>query len=289
MLYILYKIGEFLALTLPIGIAYKIADIAGSLYYLLARRDRKIVNNNIKVVLNCLGNQKSIPQISRKVFASFARYLVEFFRTSKVDSNYIKRHIKFEGLEHLDKALGLGKGVVLLSAHLGNWELAGSTLSILGYKINIVAYTHKNKLINEFFVQKRESKGVKIIPLGAGIRKAFSVFKKNEILGVLGDVDYANAQTGIKAKFFGQETIMPKGPALFSLVSKAPIVPTALFREKENGFRFVFGEPIIYKSTGNRQHDLSCLTQQATEAIQKYISLHPEQWFMITPRWRQGA
>ncbi len=321
MLYLLYRIGAFLALTLPIKIAYRIADISGTVYYFLAKRDRKIVTDNIKVVLNhsenihkiskkiAFGNNSNtlkgtsaifsgwneIPyhKISRHVFINFARYLVEFFRTPRLDLKYIEKHIKIEGRENLDKALDLGKGAVLLSAHLGNWELGAAVLSMLGYKINIIAWAHKNSLINNFFLQQRQSKGITVIPLGAGVRKAFSALKNNEIVALLGDIDYTKPETGIKVKLFGRDTILPKGPAVFSLKTAAPIVPIFLLREKANKFRFVLSEPIIFKpfknaesDSANAESNLIALTEKVAKVIELYVARYPGQWFMLTPRWQ---
>ena len=100
MLYLLYKIGIFLARTLPLRTGYLIADFAGNLYYLFARRDRKIVSQNIRVVLNHCASQSKIHRVSRKVFISFARYLVEFFRTPEVSLEYIREKVTIEGQEN---------------------------------------------------------------------------------------------------------------------------------------------------------------------------------------------
>lgn len=286
MLYFLYRIGVFISLALPLKITYRIAGIFGSLYYLLARRDRKIVTNNIKVILNRTGNTPEIRHASRMVFTNFARYLVEFFRAPKIDLKYIEKYIRIEGRENLDRTLNLGKGVLLVSAHLGNWELGAMVLSMLGYQVNVVAWTHRNRLINDFFLQQRQGKGVKVIPLGTAIRKVFSALKNNEAVGFLGDIDYADPQTGIKVKLFGRDTIMPKGPAAFSLKAGSPIVPLFMLRERGNKFRFIFEEPIIYTATGNREDDLAGLTQTLSRTIESYIARNPGQWFMLIPRWQ---
>lgn len=287
--YLLYRLGKFISLILPPAISYRIADICGSLYYLLARKDRKIVNNNLKVVLSQGNNGRQLHQVSRMVFVNFARYLLEFFRTSKIDLKYLEKKVVVEGKENLEKALSLGRGALLVGAHLGNWELGAMTLSMMRYPINIVVWTHKNRLINDFFVQQRQSKGVKVIALGAAIKKVFSALRNNELIGLLGDVDFVNPETGVAVQFFGRQTIMPKGPALFSLKTKAPIVPTSMIREKGNKFRLVLDEPIIYNSSKNDESDLVKLTQKVTNALEQRIALHPEQWFMLRPRWQTNV
>lgn len=288
MLYLLYKIGVLLALGLPVKLSYWIADIAGSLYYLLAKKDKQIVINNNKVVLNQGRDSQRLYYTSRMVFVNFARYLIDFFRTSKLNSEYIERHIRIEGKHNLDQALSLGRGALLVSAHLGNWEWGAMTLSMLGYKVSIMVWTHKNKLVNNFFLQQRQSKGLTVIPLGLGIRKIFSALKNNEIVALLADVDYLQPNRGVEVKLFGRQTIMPKGPAVISLKTSSPIVPCFLLREKGGNFKFVFEKPIIYQASEDNAVDLAAFTQEITKVIESYIAAYPEQWFMLTMRWQNN-
>lgn len=273
---------------MPLKVAYAIADISGSLYYLLAKRDRKVVSDNLKIILNHTKSVQKLQKTSRLVFMNFARYLVEFFRTSKIDLKYIRKHVKFKGWENLNQALKLGKGVLLVSAHLGNWELGATVLSMLGYRISVVAWTHKNKLINDFFIRQRQSKGVQAIPLGTALRGVFSALKNNENVAVLADIDYTQPEVGETVKLFGRDTIMPRGPAAFSLKTGAALVPTFFLREKNNTFRFIFEKPIAYQPSGNWKPDLTSLTQELTKVLESYIALDPGQWFMLRPRWSSG-
>ncbi len=277
-----------MALSLPPKIAYCIADISGSLYYLLAKKDKRIATDNIKVVLQHTGDTHKLRRTSRAVFVNFARYLVEFFSTPRINLEYVRKHVKIEGRENLDRALSLGKGLIMVSAHLGNWELAGMIMAMMGYKVNAVAWKHKNKLINDFFLYQRQSKGLTVIPLGTGIRRVFSALKNNEIVGLLGDIDYANPQMGVKVRFFGRDTIMPTGPAAFSLKAGCPVLHTFLVRENGQQFRLILEEPIIYKSLGNWEDDLTELTKRIVEVMESYIARYPGQWFMLTPRWPEN-
>ena len=278
--------GRFLALALPLNIAYRIADIGGGLYYLLARKDRKIVANNLRVVLNQVGDPGQIRYLTRMVFVNFGRYLVEFFRTPKIDLKYIKKHIRIEGRQNLDQALNLGKGVLLVSAHLGNWELGGMVLSILNYPLSIIVWSHKNKLVNNFFLQQRQSKGLEVIPLGSGLKRVFLALKKNQIVALLGDVDYADHNAGVRVSLFGRDTVMPKGPAAFALKTSCAIVPVFMLREQSNYFRFIIKEPITYSPSGRWEQDLNNLTQEIAKTIESSIALSPAQWFMLKPRWQ---
>ncbi|MBN2097185.1 MAG: hypothetical protein JW714_01770 [Candidatus Omnitrophica bacterium] len=286
MLYLGYKIGELVAQGLPLDSAYFIADIAGRVYYWLSKKDRDIVINNMKVVLN--SKTDSLDQVlrsSKMVFVSFGRYLVEFFRAPKIDLEFVKQKVIFEGKENLEQALSLRKGVLLVSAHLGNWEFGGIFLSLLGYKINAIAWSHQQKAVNDLFVQRRKNKGVRVIPLGTAIRRVFSALKNNEMVGLLGDIDYLHPDQGIKVKFFGQDAVMPQGPAVFSIKCGSPIIPVAVVRIADNRFKLILEKPIIYHPSSNQEADVMNLTQQVALALEFFIAQYPEQWFMLRPRW----
>lgn len=289
MLYLIYKIGIFLIQTLPLSISYLVANIIGSTFYLLHSKDRKIVANNIRVVLGEGVSEQKVRNTTRLIFVNFGRYLVEFFRGAKVNASYLKENITVEGIENLKQALEKGKGALLLSAHLGNWELGAVVLSMLGYPVNIVAWTHKNRSINNLFLKHRTNHGVKAIPLGVALRKVFEVLKNNETVAVLGDIDFIDPTSGIAVEFFGKPTIIPKGPAMFSLKTGAPIVPTFLVREKNqpDKLKLIMEKPIMHEKSDNKQKDLTQLTQKAATALESYIRRYPEQWFMLKPRWKE--
>ncbi|NQT00216.1 MAG: lysophospholipid acyltransferase family protein [Candidatus Omnitrophica bacterium] len=285
MLFLLYKAGIFLAENLPPKIGYRVAEVVGSLYYLFARRDRTIVLNNLEVISRYTGNTEKLNNVARCVFVNFARYILEFFRTPKIDLQYIRQNVKIETRDNLNQALKLGKGVLLVGAHLGNWELGATVLSLLGYKISVVAWTHKNRSISNFFLQQRQSKGIGVIPLGTAIRGTQAALKENSSVALLGDVDFAQPERGVPVKLFGRETVMPKGPAVLALRTGAPIVPAFVLREKNNSFRFILGTPMIYSPSGNWEYDSTKLTEALAKVIESYIAQDPGQWFMLTPRW----
>lgn len=162
--YIIYRLGQFIALCLPLKIAYKIAVFLSYLHYIFAARDRRIAKENIKVIFP-EKSDREIKRIRIKMFRNFAKYLVDFFRFSKLDIEYIKRNIKVENIHYIDEVLSHGKGAITVTAHLGNWELGGVVIALLGYPFWVVALPHKYIKVDNFFNFQRESNGVKVIPL----------------------------------------------------------------------------------------------------------------------------
>ena len=282
--YFVYRLGEIIALYLPSGfvrwLSIRIADI----FYIIARKNREALKANLQVILK-QKDKNRINYYSRWIFRNFARSVVEFFRFSKVDAQFLKRFVKIEGIKYFDQALALGKGVIAITAHIGNWELSGAVVSLLGYRLNVVALPHKNRLVDSFFTDKRRAKGIKVIPMGSSIKESFSVLAKNQMLVLAGDRDFSG--NGIKVDFFNKPAFMPKGIAVLSLRFGSPIVPAFLIRNNDNTFKLTVEEPIIYKPTGKRKQDLKNLTQKYVRVMETYIGRFPEQWSVFGKVWEE--
>jgi lauroyl/myristoyl acyltransferase len=282
--YLLYKLGQLLALSLPLKLAYRLALILADMRYLFFIKEKRAVESNLKVILGRV-DKKRLRYESRWVFRNFAKYLADFFRFSKLDRNFIDKFITVEGRNYLDRALSEGKGVILVTAHLGSWELGGAVVALLGYPLNVIALSHANKKVDNLFIRQRSSKGVKVVPLGFSIRNCFRALAQNEIVALLGDRDFSGR--GLKMDFFGKKTVVPKGPAVFSIKSGAPIVPIFIIRENNDRFKLIFESKLNFSLTGNLNLDTGTITKEILAVLEKYIKRYPSQWFMVTNFWKE--
>ncbi|MCX5711864.1 MAG: hypothetical protein NTY47_02190, partial [Candidatus Omnitrophica bacterium] len=226
--YLFYRFGQWLVLTLPIRFSYKLAEILSDLHSCFSVTDRRDVTLNLKTIFP----QKSLKEIRlirRQMKRNFGKYLVDFFRFSLLDKEYIKKHITIEHIDYVQEALSKGNGAIALSAHLGNWELAGVTTALSGFDLWAVALEHKNKKVNEFFNTQRETKGMHVIPLSSAVRQCLGILRQKKVLALVGDRDFHNS--GIPVDFFGKPAKLPLGPAVLSLKTGSPIVPGFLVRE----------------------------------------------------------
>lgn len=280
--YILYRIGEFLALKFPLNFSNSLAKMLSNLQYLISKNDRTLVRNNLLTILPDKPKE-IIEQYTREVFINFGKYLVEFFRFSNLNKNYIKNNISIEGLEHIDKSLTFNRGLIIVSAHVGNWELGAVTLGVLGYKVNAVALPHKHKKVNAFFNSQRESNGVKVVPLGRAVKSCLEAFNRNEIVCLVGDRDFT--QGGIIIDLFGKPTMIPKGPAAFSLKNRTPIIAGFTIRKPDNKFLLSFNPPIEFNSSSDYENDIITLTKLYLKQIEACISKYPNQWCMFRKFW----
>ncbi len=281
--YLLYRLGQFIALRTPLSISYKIAVFVSDLRYIFAYRDRRETKKNLRAIFP-EKSEHEIRKIRIRMFRNFAKYLVDFFRFEKLDKEYVKRNIKIENIHYFAEALAEGKGAIALSAHLGNWELGGAVIALSGYDFWIVALPHKNKKVDNFFNAKRESKGVNVIPLGKAVRKTLTLLKENKLVALVGDRDFK--ETGKVVEFFGKPTILPIGPAAFALKTGALIVPGFMLRNKDDSFTLTIEKPIKPSlALENNDNGLLELINQYKIILEGYIRRFPEQWYMFRRFW----
>jgi len=280
--YLIYKFAQFLAMNLPLDKGYAFASFIAKLQYLLSRTDRLIVYGNLRAIFPDK-DEKEINRLAKEVFVNFAKYLTDFFRFEKLDRALVDKNVKVAGRGNLDEALKRGKGVIALTAHLGNYELGGAVISLLGYKFNAVALNHKEKEVNDLFIGQRRRTGVNVIPLGAAVRRCYEALRKGEIVALVGDRDFT--PHGLKAKFFGKDAMIPRGPAAFYLKAGAAIVPGFLIRMPDDTFELRFEKAFSYTPTGDGALDEQKITEMCLEVIEGYIREYPSQWYMFRRFW----
>jgi len=271
-------------MSLSVKSAYGVACAIADIWCLVSTADRRAVRCNLERITG-LKDQGELKRMTRQVFRNFAKYLVDFFRSSKIDDEYIKRFVKVEGLDNLDEALSKGKGVILLSAHIGNWELGALVLSRLRQPVMAVALTHGDKRINDFFTRQRVAGKVKPVKIGISLRSCYEELKNNGLVALLGDRDFS--KNGIYMDFFGRPSLIPKGPAVLSERLQAEIVPTFMVREKDDTFRFIF-EPSLKRPSGIGEDDrLKEIMKGYVSVIERYVKMYPTQWYMFKREWSE--
>ena len=280
--YLLYRLGEVLAFCLPFKALYFLAKILSTLQYLFSRTDRITVRENIKALFPGI-EARRLRKYTKGVFLHFSLYLANFFKFQRFSLGYIKSHVTVEGLKHIDAALSGGKGLIIVSAHIGNWELGGITLGLMGYPLNAVALPHKHAAVDRFFNRQRESKGMHVIPIPHAVRGCLEAFSRNEIVCLAGDRDFT--QGGITVDFFGRPAMIPKGPAVFALRNKVPLVCGFTIQKENEQFLLFFNPAIQFSPSGEYEKDLRSLAKLYVAQIEDCIRKYPDQWAMFRKFW----
>ncbi|MFW6380979.1 MAG: lysophospholipid acyltransferase family protein [Bacillota bacterium] len=282
-LYGVYKGFSLVARALPDRGQQYLGLALGRLVYHLPENRRQLAFNNMK---QALGGDYSINEIKQKVrgvYDHLGQMLVEFILTERLDQDYIDQHIKITGLDNLEQAYSRGQGVILYSAHFGNWEWMGSLIPLLGYPMTAIVKPQHNPYFDQAITELRQYTGSRVIATGFSLRQAYQTLKNGDCLFVLGDQD-ARSQ-GWKLDFLGRPASTYGGVVKLARRTGAAIVPMFMVRQGWGQHHLQFLEPRWIGAEAGEERQLELL-QELTGIVEGYIREYPEQWFWLHRRWK---
>ena len=282
--YIGYKILEFIAIATPYPVTYLIATF-GARLWILTGVSVKIIRNNVSKVLNLNINDKKIHRIANRIFINWAKNIVDFLKHPIISKEKLKQRVEIEGLEHLDNALKKGRGAVIITAHIGNFEWGACRIAVEGYKIWGLSLVRKNRLVGKFFESNRLSKGFKTLYINRMLN-VFRILKNNEIVAIPSDWD-PTGQATRPFKFFGRTAYLPTGALQIALKSGAPLVPSFIYRkDKYNHFQII-EKPIDLIREGDKETLINKNMEKVLEVMEKYIRNNISEWEMFHDIWSE--
>lgn len=268
----------FFARLLPRRFMMAMAVLIGTLYWALMRRDREMVRRNLGRVIS---DPRKIAKTVRRTFIYYAKYLVDYTRMDLLRKEDLAGLVhEFCGRDHIDGTLSGGRGGLILTGHLGNWEMGGVFLTLLGYSLNIVTAPDIGPRLQGYRVRMRQEQRIKIIAMNGSFSSSLEVLgalKANELVALLGDRELFGR--GIPVKFFGQNVLFPAGPALLAYLSGTPLIPTFVLLGPKNKYQCLAKTPLFPQNTGDRDRDVATQTQRIAGIMEELIRSHPEQWF----------
>jgi len=270
---------------LPLSLALLLGSFLGSLAYFLWRPRTAIALANLNLAWEGKKSEAQLRQIARRMYQNFGKGLIEFLRLPLITQKNLNDYVSFEGMNHLEKARDQGRGVFLLSAHLGNWEMLTAAMSLRGIPTNMLVKKIRNVRIDRFINGIRRQSGVNPINKQDGAGEMLRVLRNNEMVAFVLD-QHAIGSEGVRVKFFDQEVSTYKSLAMLARRYKVPIVPLFIIRERR-GFHRVVAEPALTLCKGKTIHD-SILddTQQCIHVLERFIRMYPEQWIWLHRRWK---
>lgn len=201
--------------------------------------------------------------------------------------NYLEQ-VTIEGEEHFERARAGGKGVLLLTLHLGNVETAMAALSLHGLPLHVIAKRFRSRFATRLIFDLRKSFGTQFID-PHGSRTAIEILQacaRNETVTFVLD-QYMRSQYGVETTFFGHRTGTAYGLALFALKTRTPVVPVYSYRDSTHRLRIVFEEPVpTPEPTAPRATLVQTLTQTYNDRLELIVRRHPGQWMWVHRRWK---
>ncbi len=285
--YLLFLVLYGIVRIMPLKVAYAINKfLFRLLYYVDGRHRRRAIQHIMHAGVK--DNKKDAAKLAKASFSSFAKLLVEIIKTSQC---YSPDKIKISGNAEVVKRMlrreGPPRNVILVTAHYGNWEVAGHAMADLS-NINMVSIMRPfaNPLIGKVILANRGSELHQLVDKQGGIKDMFKAIKQEKIATFLVDQHASTKDGGVETIFFGQPCRTHSAPALLHLRTGVPIMPEITRRVDDDfNFELVVGELIEYTPTGDKEQDIKNIAQLYTTALEKLIAEQPEQWLWTHRRW----
>ena len=281
-MYTCYRVAQVISRSLPRRFAYWLGLRIADHFYAFDRAGRRAVMANFRQILTMQGiaaSDETLRQMARKNFQYFGKYLVDFFKFTRFTPAVIQRLVSMEHIEYLEQAEALGRGVIFITAHLGNWELGGAILASPGRRIHAVFLPQRENKINELFQKHRSQRGLQCIPLGHAARGVMEALKHNECVAMLADRDFTAHHFPIL--FFGKPAHLSSGPARIAVKTQAPLAPIFILRQPDDTFLLRLYPPIV----PNPQTTVAELQERIRDVLEQEIGRNPLQWFMFDDFW----
>lgn len=284
----LISLFTFLILFIPRPVGVCVADLLGFCAFFVLRGRRKAILGALRTIQPEASGVTQL-RLGWRILLNYANNFADFLRLYHMDARELLSITRVEGMEHFDRVLEMNRGAILLSAHLGNWEVGSNFIAASGIPlVGVAESAGPGEAFYRLFKRYRQHLGTIIVSLedpsvGFKLRKRL---KNGYVVGLLGDRDIAGS--GIEVTYFGKPAIFPTGPAFLSLATKTPIIPSFYFRldrrEKKVYHAFI-EEPIRFVRGKSMREDVKKLTQVIAERIERVAKRYPEQWFCFPPPW----
>ncbi len=224
--------------------------------------------------------------ILRGVYRSLGWQIGEFCKMRGYTAEQASQFIRYDGLEHYLAARDKGRGVLVLTGHLGAWELSSYYHSLVGYPMSLVIRRLDNPLVDEFVNGLRCRHGNRVIHKDDFARGLLTAMHRGETVGILMDTNMTPPQ-GVFVPFFGVEACTATALARVAMKSGAAVLPGFLVWEaSERRYVLRFGEELDLLKTGDAAADVVANTAFFTATIEQYVRRYPEQWLWVHRRWK---
>lgn len=284
----LFRLGNWVMRALPPGVRYPLAAVTGRCAFFVMPRRRRVAFENFAQVLNLPPNDPQVRRTAQHAFGNYFKMFADFMLMFTLTPEQIRRMVRPQGRERLDRALAQGKGAIVVTAHVSNWDILAAASASYGYPVSAVTNELPSDGLNELVIASRERIGMKMIGLGPGsLRQILKALARNEVVALASDL--YSGDRGVRVPFFNRPATFPSGPAAIALKTGAPIIPVWIRRQPDNLYVAEVEDPIEVSRTGDTARDIQVTTERIVEFFERIIRREPDQWLVFLPVWRPEA
>lgn len=270
--------------VLPFPLALAVGRWLGRLMCAVSKRRYRVALKNLQIAYGDALSPQQRHEMARQSFLHFGMFAVECIKFAYMSQKEALERIRTEGFEHLQNVMRQGKGCLLLSGHLGNFEIGARVVTAAGYELFALARETRDPGTTDLMQQIRKRMGIKVVTINQSLRPVLEGLKRNAVVAIICDQNAAD----VFVPFFGRPTGTVAGPARLALKTGAPIVTYSCTRDGRGGYCFYFQEAFHAHPTGNMQADIEAVTTVINSRLEVLIRRNPEQWLWFHDRWKSS-
>ncbi len=272
---------------LPLGWALRFAQAMGWLWFYVLPIRRRVALANVARVYGSSLSRARQRQIVRGSFVNTCMYVVEGLRLPSLTPALSERLVARAGLAHVDAALARGRGVIVVSAHMGNFDLCGASQAIRGYPVHVVVKTIHWPPAQRFIRRVREATGIGLVPPRNSRAQIRSLLRANQIVAFLVD-QHLPPHRAIVCDFLGHPAATTPAPVRLALETGAAVVPVLLVRDRRHGYHQLIVEPEFELTAphATQEENLRHNTERLNALVGGWVRTWPEQWLWAHRRWK---
>jgi len=269
---------------IPPDCARTIGNRLGDMWFAFDRSRRRVALESLQQVFGAQRSASEIRSLARRVFRNLSRIIFEVSWAMQMDEKRFRRYVTICGLHHYRQAIARKRGVLLMTAHCGNWELLTLVAAITRHPVGIVYRPFDFKPLDRFFRAFRSRFGAQMIPAAHAMRKIMRKLRNGDAVAILFDqnVDWYE---GVFVDFFGRRACTNKGLALLALQTGAPVVPVFM-RRVARGFVAEIGPEVPLARSGDKIRDIETHMRRCNQVLEDFVRRYPDQWFWVHRRWK---
>jgi lauroyl/myristoyl acyltransferase len=277
--------------VLPRPARFAIATGLGEALFWVLPGKRAAALQNMEHVLGPGAPPARVQLVARRSFRNYAKYLAEFAHLPRWQPSDLERLMQeVHGWEHVEDAMRDGKGVIFVTPHFGNWDVAGWYFG-QRYTFSAVAEPLEPPELDVLVQGWRRAKQIGIIPLATAARGVMRALQQGGLVALVVDRPTHHRGDGARVRFFGSWTRVPAGAAHFALRTGAPVVAAGVWRTPRNAYAAFARPPVRFAATpgADPEQDVSRVMQRIMEEIEAIVASHPDQWYMFRRMWPERA
>jgi KDO2-lipid IV(A) lauroyltransferase len=281
-----FKAMQSIVERLPRSWAYALAVLAARFAWMFSPLARPRLDYNLAIVCPEL-TPVELRKLSWVNFRNHAKAYADLMMLPRMNVEAMRPLMHVDGLENLAQARAIGKGVLVVSCHMGSYEVAAAIWSATVSPVSLFAEELEPRALFEWYRDTRARLGISVLPLHlGGLRKVTQALQEQEI--VITAIDRDITGTGNVMPFFGRPAPIPMGPAAIALRMGTPLLPACVYRLPDDTYRAETAPPVIAQPTADPRADEVRVTQELLRHIEGFIRRHPEQWHVPHRIW-EGA